>query len=74
MNDQLGTGNVFRLVGCEEQSSIRAIAGVARSPHWALLVTPADRLSGAAAVSKALRRRTVAEIGRTTEPWTISRA
>jgi hypothetical protein len=33
VDDQLGAGNVFRLVGCEEQSRVSDIPLIARPPH-----------------------------------------
>jgi hypothetical protein len=50
-DDQLGAGNVFGLVGREEQSCVRDIPGIAHAPHWALLVSAANHLLGTATVS-----------------------
>ncbi len=51
IDNQLSAGDVFRLVGCEEQSGVRDVPGIAHSAHRALLVTPANHLFGDAAVS-----------------------
>jgi hypothetical protein len=51
IDDQLGAGNVFGLVGREEQSRIRDISDIAHPPHRTLPVTAANHLFGAAAVS-----------------------
>src|SRR5271166_4439977 len=48
IDDQLGPGNVLRLVGGEEQRRVGEIPGVADAPHRTLLVTSADHLLGAA--------------------------
>jgi hypothetical protein len=46
VDNQLSAGDVFRLVGCEEQSRVRDIPCIAHPPHRTLLVTLADHLFG----------------------------